>query len=94
MCLLGQVCRFGHVSSRVSRLEVGASMRVQDSIQDGKSRFYAEITRLRQIMDLASAPIPLLFLLDELLSGTNSHDRRIGAEAIVTSLVKAAPSDL
>jgi hypothetical protein len=74
---------------RVSRLEVGASMRVQDSIQDGKSRFYAEITRLRQIMDLASAPIPLLFLLDELLSGTNSHDRAIGAEAIVTSLVKA-----
>ncbi len=73
---------------RVSRLEVGASMRVQDSIQDGKSRFYAEITRLRQIMDLASAPIPLLFLLDELLSGTNSHDRAIGAEAIVTSLVK------
>ena len=63
-------------------------MRVQDSIQDGKSRFYAEITRLRQIMDLASAPIPLLFLLDELLSGTNSHDRAIGAEAIVTSLVK------
>ncbi|HYI92980.1 MAG TPA: hypothetical protein VEX68_05515 [Bryobacteraceae bacterium] len=73
---------------RVSRLEVGASMRVQDSIQDGKSRFYAEITRLRHIMDLASAPIPLLFLLDELLSGTNSHDRAIGAEAIVTSLVK------
>lgn len=73
---------------RVSRLEVGASMRVQDSIQDGKSRFYAEITRLRQIMDLAAAPIPLLFLLDELLSGTNSHDRAIGAEAIVTSLVK------
>ena len=37
---------------RVSPLRVGASMRVQDSIQDGKSRFYAEITRLRQIMDL------------------------------------------
>jgi DNA mismatch repair ATPase MutS len=71
---------------RVSLLAVGASMRVQDSIQDGKSRFYAEITRLRQIMDLSSSPVPLLFLLDELLSGTNSHDRRIGAEAIVRSL--------
>jgi MutS-like protein len=73
-------------SLRVSSLAVGASMRVQDSIQDGKSRFYAEITRLRQIMDLSSGPVPLLFLLDELLSGTNSHDRRIGAEAIVRSL--------
>jgi hypothetical protein len=73
-------------SLRVSPLAVGASMRVQDSIQDGKSRFYAEITRLRQIMDLSTGTAPLLFLLDELLSGTNSHDRRIGAEAIVRSL--------
>jgi hypothetical protein len=73
-------------SLRVSPLRVGASMRVQDSIQDGKSRFYAEITRLRQIMDLSTGSVPLLFLLDELLSGTNSHDRRIGAEAIVRSL--------
>lgn len=73
---------------RISPLVIGASMRVQDSLQDGKSRFYAEITRLRQIVDLGTGPVPLLFLLDELLSGTNSHDRRIGAEAIVTSLVR------
>jgi hypothetical protein len=79
-------------SLRVSSLTVGAAMRVQDSIQDGKSRFYAEITRIRQIMDMASGPVPLLFLLDELLSGTNSHDRRIGAEAIVRSLVQSGPS--
>ena len=74
-------------SLNVSRLAVGASMRVQDSIQDGKSRFYAEITRVRQILDMAEGP--LLFLLDELLSGTNSHDRRIGAEAIVKNLVRS-----
>jgi DNA mismatch repair ATPase MutS len=73
---------------RISPLVIGASMRVQDSLQDGKSRFYAEITGLRQIVDLGTGPVPLLFLLDELLSGTNSHDRRIGAEAIVTSLVR------
>jgi hypothetical protein len=72
---------------RVSRLTVGASMRVQDSIQDGKSRFYAEITRLRHLLDLSTGP--LLFLLDELLSGTNSHDRRIGAQAIIRSLVES-----
>ena len=50
------------------------------------SRFYAEITRLGQIMRLGSEA-PVLFLIDELLHGTNSHDRRIGAEAIVRGLV-------
>lgn len=72
----------------VSPLQLGASIRVQDSLQDGKSRFYAEITRLRQIVELTEGPLPVLFLLDELLSGTNSHDRQIGAAAIVRSLVE------
>jgi DNA mismatch repair ATPase MutS len=70
----------------VSPLAVGASIRVQDSLQDNRSRFYAEILRLKQIVALAEGEKPLLFLLDELLSGTNSHDRRIGAEAIVRTL--------
>lgn len=74
-------------SLRISELTVGASIRVLDSLQDGKSRFYAEITRLRQIVGMAESEGHLLYLLDELLSGTNSHDRRIGAEAIVTTLV-------
>jgi len=72
---------------RIAPLAIGASIRVQDSLQDGKSRFYAEITRLRQIVDLASAETPLLFLLDEVLSGTNSHDRGIGAGAVVKGLL-------
>ena len=67
----------------VSPLAVGASVRVVDSLQEGRSRFYAEIRRLRALVDLAQGPLPLLFLLDEILSGTNSHDRRIGAEAVV-----------
>ena len=71
----------------VSPLAVGASIRAQDSLQDGRSRFYAEITRLRQIVELTNGQRTVLFLIDELLSGTNSHDRRIGAEAIVRSLV-------
>ena len=73
---------------RISPLRVGASIRVQDSLQDGRSRFYAEISRLRQIVELTKGPLPVLFLLDELLSGTNSHDRQIGAAAIVKSLVQ------
>jgi hypothetical protein len=93
---------------RLTPLQVGASIRVNDSLQEGSSRFYAEITRLRQIFDLANGDLAkgdvakgdvasgdfagghaqLLFLLDELLQGTNSNDRRIGAEGIVRALVK------
>jgi len=74
-------------SLSVSPLAPGASIRVLDSLQDGRSRFYSEITRLRQIVNLASGKTTALFLMDELLSGTNSHDRRIGAHAIVRTLV-------
>jgi hypothetical protein len=72
---------------RLTRLEIGASIRIQDSLQAGVSRFYAEITRLGLIMRRADQA-PVLFLIDELLHGTNSHDRRIGAEAIVRGLVE------
>jgi hypothetical protein len=71
----------------LSPLSVGASIVVQDSLQDGASRFYAEITRLRRIVDLCGGSEPLLFLLDEILAGTNSHDRGIGAAAVVRGLV-------
>lgn len=76
-------------SLRISFLRLGASLRVVDSLQDNRSRFLAEITRIREILQLAKASPPVLFLLDELLSGTNSHDRRIGAEAIVRGFVEA-----
>jgi hypothetical protein len=74
-------------SLTLTPLRVGASIRVNDSLREGSSRFYAEIKRLRQIFDLAGGDPPLLFLLDELLQGTNSKDRRIGAEGIVRALV-------
>jgi DNA mismatch repair ATPase MutS len=73
----------------VSPLTLGASIRVVDSLTDGRSRFMAEITRLKAIVDAAAARQGgLLFLLDEILSGTNSHDRRVGAEALLTTLVR------
>ncbi len=72
---------------RVSPLAVGATLRIQDSLQTGRSRFFAELTRVRQLVDLAKGPRPLLFLLDELFNGTNSHDRRVGAEAVVRGLI-------
>jgi hypothetical protein len=73
---------------QMSRLQLGASICVLDSLQGGVSRFYAEITRLKVIAELTAGELPVLFLLDELLGGTNSHDRRVGAEAVVRSLVE------
>jgi len=72
----------------MSPLAVGASIRVTDSLQEGESRFYAEILRLRAIVRRAGEAPPVLFLIDEFLHGTNSHDRRIGAEAIVHGLAE------
>jgi DNA mismatch repair ATPase MutS len=72
---------------QLTPLQIGASILVNDSLQEGSSRFYAEITRLRHICDLAEQHPPVLFLLDELLQGTNSKDRLIGAEAVVRELI-------
>ncbi|HTB68239.1 MAG TPA: hypothetical protein VK727_18610 [Steroidobacteraceae bacterium] len=73
---------------RLSPLQVGASIRINDSLGEGHSRFYAEITRLREIYELAAGTTALLFLLDEVLQGTNSKDRRIGAEGILRALIE------
>jgi DNA mismatch repair ATPase MutS len=73
---------------RLSRVRVAASIHVRDSLLEGRSRFYAEIRRLRQVVGLAESDPPVLFLLDEILHGTNSHDRGIGAEAVVRGLVE------
>ena len=67
------------------------TLRVQDSLQAGRSRFFAEITKLRQIVESArdrgDGGRATLFLLDELLAGTNSHDRRQGAEGVLRGLL-------
>jgi DNA mismatch repair ATPase MutS len=70
----------------LSWLTVGASVRVQDSVIDGRSHFLAEMQRLRRMIDVASET-PLLYLADEIMSGTNSQDRRIATEWVVRALV-------
>ncbi|MFZ2490564.1 MAG: DNA mismatch repair protein MutS, partial [Thermoanaerobaculia bacterium] len=75
-------------SLRIAPMAVGAAIRLGDSLQEGASRFYAEILRIRQLLEMARTQSPMLFLLDEVLAGTNSHDRRIGAEAIVKGLIE------
>lgn len=75
-------------SLTVSPIRIGASIQINDSLQEGSSHFYAEISRLKQVVELARGEASLLFLLDEILHGTNSHDRRIGAEAVIRSLIE------
>ena len=72
---------------RLAPLALGASIRVNDSLREGQSRFSAELTRLRQILAVAEGGAALLFLIDELLQGTNSTDRRIGAEGLLHALI-------
>jgi hypothetical protein len=72
---------------RLSALQVGANIRINDSLHKGSSRFYAEITRLRQLNESALRKPSLLFLLDEVLQGTNSRDRFIGAQGVIRALI-------
>ncbi|HEV2575842.1 MAG TPA: mismatch repair protein [Acidobacteriaceae bacterium] len=74
-------------SLRLTPLHIGASIRVNDSLQEGRSRFYSEILRLRAVCSLADERPPVLFLLDELLDGTNSVDRLTGARGIAHALL-------
>ena len=70
---------------QLTPLQIGASIRINDSLQEGSSHFYAEITRLRRLFE--PVQLPQLFLLDELLQGTNSADRQIGAHGILRALL-------
>jgi hypothetical protein len=72
---------------RLSGLSVFASISIVDSLLNGKSKFMAEVDRLRLAIEAASENRPVMFLVDEILSGTNSRDRRIAAEAVVRALV-------
>jgi hypothetical protein len=83
-------------SMRLSPMRVGASLLVNDSLQEGHSRFYAEIEKLSRICRLAEVEAgngfqtgSVMFLLDELLQGTNSKDRMMGAQGVIRALVDA-----
>ncbi len=73
---------------RLGPARVATSMRIEDSLEKGVSHFYAELRRLKRVLDLARSPgAPVLFLLDEILHGTNSRERVIGACAVVRELL-------
>ena len=72
---------------RLTPLAVGTCLRHTDSLQEHRSGFYTEALRIRRIYDLLNGPLPVLFLFDELLSGTNSKDRRIAAEGVTKTML-------
>lgn len=72
---------------RVPAVRLRASMRIADSLQHGASYFQAELARLRTVIAEADAAPPILFLLDELLRGTNARARHRGARAVVLHLL-------
>jgi hypothetical protein len=84
LAMMGAPVRAGRV--QLSPLRLGTCIRISDSLHKGVSHFYAEIQRIRDVVDLSRSG-PLLFLFDEVLQGTNSHDRRVGAEAILRTLL-------
>lgn len=74
-------------SLRLTPLWIGTRIRSTDSLQEGRSSFYTEILRIREVFKDTGSQTPLLFLFDELLEGTNSKDRRIGAEGLIRALL-------
>lgn len=72
---------------RLTPLAVGTCLRHTDSLQEHRSGFYTEALRIRRICDLLDGKLPVLFLFDELLSGTNSKDRRLAAEGVIKTLL-------
>ncbi len=75
-------------SLRLTPLSLGTRLRSADSLQEGRSTFYTEVLRIRQVLDLTRGATPVLFLFDELLDGTNSHDRQIGADGLVRAFLE------
>jgi hypothetical protein len=73
-------------SLRLTPLRLGASLALTDSLAEGRSKFLAEVERLSAIVD-ASRHFPVLFLVDEIFSGTNSSDRRTAAAAVLERLL-------
>lgn len=74
-------------SMKVSVVQVATTMRVSDSLQEGASFFLAEVQRLKSVVDLTHAKLPVLFLLDEILAGTNTRERSLGARGVIAHLL-------
>ncbi|MCG7855455.1 hypothetical protein MD537_00605 [Flavihumibacter sediminis] len=72
----------------VANMRIMSSMRIADNLEENASTFYAELSKLKSIIESVNAKEPVFLLLDEILRGTNSHDRHSGSRALLQQLVK------
>ena len=87
----GPVCA---TSCEFSESLIFTSMRTQDNLEESISSFHAELKRIEQLLTLSDSEMPIFFLLDEILKGTNSHDRHLGAVSLVHQLADENMSGL
>ena len=73
-------------SFTISEVQLFTGMRTQDNLEEHISSFYAELKRIRQLLDMVDGDQPVLYMLDEILKGTNSHDRHLGAVSLAKQL--------
>jgi hypothetical protein len=81
-------------SMRLSPCQLMTSMRIKDNLEESTSTFYAELKKLKSIIDAVNAHEPVFILLDEILRGTNSHDRQTGALALVKQFIRQQASGI
>ncbi|RMG78370.1 MAG: DNA mismatch repair protein MutS, partial [Bacteroidetes bacterium] len=75
-------------SLKLPPLRVYTSMRTQDALHESTSSFYAELKRLKFIIEAVESGENVFFLLDEILKGTNSNDRHTGSKALIRQLIR------
>lgn len=68
-------------------MDILTSMRITDRTTDGISTFYSELLRIKKIIEAAETNKNVLFLIDEIFRGTNSDERRLGAEGVLQRLL-------
>ncbi|WP_420582450.1 MutS family DNA mismatch repair protein [Reichenbachiella sp.] len=71
-----------------SPVQIFTSMRTQDNLEENVSSFYAELKRLKSLLNLLTQEEPVFYMLDEILKGTNSEDRHKGALSLIDQLIK------
>ncbi len=78
----------------VSNMRIMSSMRIADNLEENTSTFYAELSKLKSIIEAVNAGEPVLLLLDEILRGTNSQDRQTGSRALIRQLIQQKATGL
>ncbi|ULQ53303.1 MutS-related protein [Flavihumibacter fluvii] len=72
----------------VANMRIMSSMRIADNLEENTSTFYAELRKLKSIIEAVNQHLPVFLLLDEILRGTNSQDRQTGSKALLQQLCR------